>query len=376
MQGQRVAISSLLLGTGFLLLANGLNGVLLPIRGTIEGFTTTQLALLGTAWALGFISATLLVPTVVRRVGHVRGYGALASLAAVAILLCSMMITPAAWIALRVLTGFCFAGAAMIVESWLNERATADNRGRLFSVYQMVHFTASTAGQFMIALRAPTDFLFFALAAIFYCLAILPTALSTARSPAPLRKTRLEIPSLYRNSPISAVGCVLIGMANGSFGTLAPVYALQIGLPVRDIAMLLAGALLGGALVQYPLGWLSDRVDRRRVLLAIAVGGMAIGLAFTVLQPRTTVFVVSLAAVYGMLVYPMYALTVAHANDFAEPDNFVGIATGLLLLYGLGTAIGPVLSAQLMDSWRPEALFAFTALVHGLLAAYAAFRIT
>ena len=376
MGGHIVAFSSLLLGSAFLIMAAGLNGLLMPVRGAIEGFTTTELGLMGTGWAVGFIAATLLVPAIVGRVGHVRGYGALASLAAVSILACAMVITPVTWIILRILTGFCFAGAAMIVESWINEKTPSDSRGQVFSLYQMVHFGASTVGQFLLALRPPTDFFFFALAAIFYCLAILPTALSTTQSPRPLRTTRLNLLGIYRNCPVSAVGCVLIGMANGAFGSLGPVYAQQIGLAVRDIAILMAVALLGGSLVQFPLGWVSDRTDRRRVLMAIAVGAAAVGAAIAILQLRSGSAIIVLAAMYGMLTYPMWALMVAHANDFAEPDNFVGIAGGLLLLYGLGTAAGPLLGSVVMSELTPDALFAFTATVHVLLAGYAAFRVT
>lgn len=376
MAAQLVAFSSLLLGSAFLVLASGLNGILLSLRGAIEGFSTTELGLLGTGWAVGFVTATLLIPHVVRRVGHVRGYGAAASLAAIAILMCALSITPVSWIAFRALTGFCFASAAMIVESWLNERTARENRGTVFSVYQMVNFAASTAGQFVIALRPPTDFFFFAVAAILYCLAILPTALSTAESPRALRTTQLNLARVFRTSPVSAVGCVLAGLANSAFGALGPVYGQQIGLQVRDIASLMAFALLGGSLIQFPLGWLSDRMDRRRILLAIAVGAGVLGLAFALARPRDATLIVAMATVYGMLLYPMYAVIVAHANDFAEPDEFVSIAGTLLLLYGTGTMFGPLGAAYLMDRISPDGLFAFTALVHLTLAGYVAFRIT
>jgi len=373
---QIIAFSSLLLGSAFLLMAAGVNGILMPVRGGIEGFTTAELGLLGTGWALGFVAGSLIVPHVVRRVGHVRGYGALASLAAVSMLLSALYISPVAWIVLRVITGFCFAGAAMIVESWLNEQTSSEQRGAVFSVYQMVNFAASTVGQFVIALRPPTDFYFFAVGAILYCLAILPTALSTARSPQPLATTKLDLPRFYRNSPVAAVGCVLIGMANGAFGTLGPVYGLRIGLPISQIAFLMAAAVLSGALIQFPLGWISDRMDRRLVLVAISAGAAVVGIALAVLQLRFPISVIALVAAYGMLAFPMYALTVAHANDFAENDEFVSIAGGLLLLYGLGTIAGPMLAASAMIVFAPEGLFAFTAVVHTLVAVHAVFRIS
>ena len=376
MTSQLVAVASLLLGSAFLLIAGGLHGLLLPVRGAVEGFSVTELGLLGTSWSAGFIAGCVLIPPIVRRVGHVRSYGALASVSAVTILLNVLIISPEAWIALRALSGFCFAGAAMVVESWLNERASRENRGTIFSVYQMVNFAASTAGQLLLVIKPPSDFFFFAIGAIFYCLAILPTALSTAKSPQPLKTARLDIPRLYALSPVGAVVCFLIGLVNGAFGTLGPVYAQQIGLPVRDIATLMAGALLGGSLIQFPLGWLSDRTDRRRVLVAVAIGAALIGIIMATVHPRAPAAVTVLTILFGAMIYPMYALTVAHANDFAASDEFVKIASSLLLLYGFGTMFGPLIAACGMETFAPEGLFAFTAAVHVVIIAYVVFRMT
>ncbi len=373
---QLVAVASLLLGSAFLLIAGALHGLLLAVRGTVAGFSTAELGLLGTSWAFGFVTGCVLIPHVVRRVGHIRAYGALASIGAIIILLNLLIVSPTAWILTRAVSGFAFAGAAMIVESWLNERATRENRGTVFSIYQMVNFAASTAGQLLLVINPPTDYFYFVLGAIFYCLAILPTALSTAATPQPLKTTRFDIRRLYALSPVSAVGCFLIGMVNGAFGTLGPVYAQRIGLPIREVAMLTAGALLGGSLIQFPLGWLSDRMDRRRVLVGVGIGAVIIGLMIVTLRPRDAVFITSLVVLYGAMSYPMYALAVAHANDFAGTDEFVKIASGLLLLYGFGTMLGPIAAAYTMQSWMPEGLFAFTATVHALVVAYTLFRMT
>jgi MFS family permease len=371
-----ITVASLLLGSAFLLMANGLHGLLLPVRGGVEGFTVAELGLLGTSWATGFIIGCLVMPALVQRVGHVRSYGALASVAAITILLNLLIVDPIAWIALRALSGFCFAGAAMIVESWLNERASRENRGTIFSVYQIVNFAASTAGQLFMVIEPPSDFFFFVIGAIVYCLAIMPTALSTAATPQPLKTARLDIRRLYANSPVAAVGCFLIGLVNGAFGTLGPVYAQQIGLSVPEIATLMAGSLLGGSLIQFPLGWLSDRMDRRRVLVGIAIGAVVIGAAIAIFHPRTPLVVIALVVVWGAMIYPMYSLAVAHANDFAGPDEFVKIAGGLLLLLGVGTMVGPIAAALAMEWTIPEGLFAFTALVHVVVAGYTAFRMT
>jgi MFS family permease len=376
MASQLLPVAALLLSSAFLLMAGGLHGLLLPIQGSIAGFTTFELGLIGTGWSVGFVLGCLVMPGVVGRVGHVRAYGVMASVAAVVILLNLLVVSPTAWILTRALSGFCFAGAAMVVESWLNERASRENRGTIFSVYQMVNFAASTAGQLLMVITPPSEFFFFAIGAILYCLAILPTALSTAEHPRPLKTTRLDIRRLYRNSPVSAVGCFLIGMVNGAFGTLGAVYANRIGLPVADVALLMAGAVLGGSLIQFPLGWLSDRMDRRKVLIGIAVCAIVIALLIVLFQPRAPFFVIGLVVIFGAAIFPMYALAVAHANDFAAADEFVKIAGGLLLLLGFGTMLGPIFAAEAMDRLMPEGLFVFSAIVHLILALYILFRMS
>jgi MFS family permease len=369
-------VAALLLSSAFLLMAGGLHGLLLPIQGAISGFTTFELGLIGTGWSAGFIAGCLMMPAVVRRVGHVRAYGVMAAVGAIVILLNLLVVSPTAWILMRALSGFCFAGAAMVVESWLNERATKENRGTLFSVYQMVNFAASTAGQLLMVIAPPSNFFFFAIGAILYCLAVLPTALSTAEHPRPLKTASLDIKLLYRNSPVSAVGCFMIGMVNGAFGTLGAVYGHLIGLPVPDVALLMAGAVLGGSLIQFPLGWLSDKMDRRKVLIGIACCAIVVAAVMVVFEPRTPAIVIGLAVIFGAAIYPMYSVAVAHANDFAGPDEFVKIAGGLLLLLGVGTMIGPLLAAQAMEHLMPEGLFGFAAIVHLLLALYALFRMS
>lgn len=376
MASQLFPVAALLLGSALLLVAGGIHGLLLPIRGSIEGFTTTELGLIGTGWAVGFVAGCLVVPQIVRRVGHVRAYGVMASIASVVILLNLLFVSPWAWIGLRAFSGFCFAGAAMIVESWLNERATRENRGTIFSIYQMVNFAASTAGQLLIA-TAPTEgYFFFVLGAIFYSLAILPSALSTAQTPRPLKATKLDLRIIFANSPVAGVGCFLVGMVNGAFGTLGAVYAQKIGLPTQAIAFVMSGAVLGGAITQVPLGRLSDRIDRRYVLIGVSAAAIAVSLTITILAPTDAWLVIGLVALFGGMIYPMYGLAVAHANDYAAPDDFVKIASGLLLLSGVGTMIGPIIGAFAMEWFSPTGLFTFCSAVHLTLIAYTTYRLT
>jgi MFS family permease len=189
-----------------------------------------------------------------------------------------------------------------------------------------------------------------------------------------MKAARIDLKTLYVTSPVAAVGCLLIGLVNGAFGTLGPVYAARIGLPVGAIATVMSGALIGGALMQVPLGRLSDRFDRRRVLIGVAASAALISLAMVLIRPRDQNVVALLAVAYGAVTFPMYALLVAHANDFAGPGDFVRVASGLLLLYGIGTMVGPVLAAIGMDQLSPEGLFAFIALIDASIIGYTLYR--
>jgi MFS family permease len=372
---QLVAVTALLLGSFLLFTAGGLHGLLLPTQGVTAGFSTAELGLIGTGWAIGFMAGCLVLPHLVRRIGHVRAFGALTAVAAVTILLNLLVVAPWFWIPLRAVTGFCFAGNTMIVESWLNERVTRDIRGRFFSVYQMLVYGASTAGQLLLIITPPAAYFPFVLGAILYCLSLLPTALSTAATPAPMKVSRVDIPALYRVSPVAAIGCLFIGTVNGAFGTLGPVYAAQIGLTTAAIATVMSGALIGGALLQVPIGRLSDRFDRRRILIGVAASAALISLAIAVIRPREAGVIMSLAIAYGCVTFPIYALLVAHANDYAAPGEFVRVSSGLLLLYGIGTMVGPVLAAIAMDRIAPEGLFGFTALMDAAIIGYTVYRI-
>ena len=267
---QILPISALLLGSAFLLFAGGVNGLILPVRGTQEGFSSFSLGLLGTGWAIGYVSGCIMTPGLVAKVGHIRSFSVMAAFAAIAILASVLLVTPWAWIPLRAISGFCFAGAAMIVESWLGERAEPSTRGRIFGVYTMVNLLATTGGQMTLTVGGTGGFAFFALGAIFYCLALVPTAISSTASPKPLVKVRLDIGALWRNSPIAVFAVLMVGISNSAFGTLAAVYAGRVGLVVTSIALFTSVPILMGALAQIPVGYLSDRLDRRKVLIGIA----------------------------------------------------------------------------------------------------------
>ncbi|MFC6583289.1 MFS transporter [Sulfitobacter aestuariivivens] len=281
---------------------------------------------------------------------------------------------PWAWIALRGITGFCFAATAMIVESWLSERTDPGNRGRIFGIYTMVNLGASTAGQLMLTMGDPAGFVFFALGAIFYCLALVPTALSSVTTPTPLVSVRLNLRALWRNSPVAVFAVFWVGLSNASFGTLAAVYAQNVGLVLAAVALFTSIPILAGAIMQIPVGLLSDKMDRRRVLLGVAVLALIADAAFLSFAPEARIANFALAALLGGSIFAMYPVIVAHANDHAEPGTAIQISGGLLLIFGIGSIVGPLVAGWAMGSIGSRALYGVTALAHLMIIAYTLWR--
>ena len=374
MARQILPILALLVSTAFLLAGNGLQGILLPLRGAAERFSTLELGLMGAGWAAGFVLGCVSAPVVVRRVGHIRAFASSAACAAIVILLNGMIVLPLAWILLRLASGFFLAGAFMVIESWLNERATNESRGLVFAVYLTVTYLSLTAGQFAITAGDPLDETLFMAGAVLFCLAVLPTALSTAASPRPLERAKLDVPRLFANSPVAVLTVTMVGVINGAFGSLAPVFGTRIGLSTGLIALMMGITVVSGALTQVPAGRISDRTDRRYVIAALAVGAALAGLALALVQPASPEVVLALAGAYGAFTYPLYGLAVAQANDYADAGDFVAVSGGLLLLYGAGTMAGPLAASAAMTVAGPSALFFVTAAAHLAVAAYALYR--
>lgn len=368
-------ISALLLGSFFLLFAGGIHGLILPVRGNAEGFSALSLGLLGTGWAIGYVSGCYFTARLVAKVGHIRAFSVMSSFAAIAILAQLLLIDPSAWIAIRAISGFCFAGAAMIVESWLSERAEPRTRGRIFGIYTMVNLIASTGGQLTLTLGDTSGFFFFALAAMFYSLALIPTAISSSASPKPLVSVKIDIRSLWRNSPVAVFAVFMVGISNSAFGTLAAVYGGAIGLTVAAIALFSSLPILLGAASQIPVGILSDRIDRRKVLIGITVVALAADAAFFIVQPQGRALNLAFVAVFGAAIFSMYPVIIAHANDNAD-GNFIGITGGLLMVFGLGSIVGPLLAGVAMSGIGPRGLFVVTAASHVLIILQTLWRIS
>ena len=365
-------IAALLASAALLLTGNGLQGALLPVRAYVENFTTLEVGILGATYFLGFAAGCLIGSRIVRRAGHIRTFTAMVSLASAVVLAHAMVLDPVVWWICRGITGLSFAVLFLVIESWLNERSTNENRGRMFSIYTFINFSVVAVGQMMLTLADPRAFTLFAGASILISLAALPVALTRAEAPAPLEAIRFRLRHLYRCSPIGFVGAAVVGLANGAFWSLAPVYvlAIPVGGGADMVAIFMSLAVISGAIAQWPFGHVSDRVDRRIVILVSCIGSAVVGIAMGLFADRWAAGLWVFPCLFGWFVFPLYALCAAYMNDWVETGAFVEAAGVLLLLFAVGSVVGSVAAAAAMQVLGPSGLFFFTATVHALLALF------
>ena len=372
----KLSIFSLLVGAALLFLAGGINSLLLPLRGTAEGMSTLTLGLLGTGWAVGYVLGCLRVPVIVARVGHIRSFSLMSALASLSILGSAMLMDPTVWIILRAVAGFAFAGAAMIIESWLAEASNSQNRGRVFGIYTMVLLGAGTAGQLVLPLADTLTMFFFIVTAMLYSLSLIPTAISSSRAPQPLLRTQIDLSGLWRNSPLAVAGAFIVGLANSAFLTLGAVYAAENEFPLTTITLFVSMPILAGAITQLPIGWLSDHFDRRWVLTGSALLAVIVDATFVLTPATSPGGAIAMASIFGIAIYAMYPVLVAHANDHANPEDAMLTSSAILMVFGVGSIIGPAVAGVLMGVIGSKGMFVTTLFAHTLLGAYAVWRTT
>lgn len=368
-------VAALLLGVSILLTGQGLQGTLLPVRASLEAFSTVSIGLMGAAYFLGFTLGCLKGGDLVKRVGHVRVFLAMTALGSSAPLVHGLVLNPIAWGLLRMLTGFCFAVLYLVIESWLNESSTNENRGVVFSTYVMISLSVLAAGQMMTLLYEPTGFQLFAIASVLVSLGAIPVALSTAPTPAQPQSVELNLPKLYRISPAASIGCLTTGLANGAFWSLAPLFTQSVSSQTSLAAWFMTATVIGGALSQWPLGYASDKFGRRKVLLGAAVIGVVIStFVFNAMDNLTFVTTNIVGLAWGAIAFPLYAISVAHANDYVDADDYVMVSSGLLLLYGVGAIVGPFAASAIMTATDASGLYTFTGVVHLAMAGFVVHR--
>lgn len=372
-----LSLSSLLLGVAFLLMGTGLFSTLLAVRGGLEGFAPNVLGLVMSAYFVGYLVGTYINPRIIHRVGHIRAFAIFAALASSTAILHALFVSPLIWAALRVLTGACMVGLYTVVESWLNTRAAPEQRSRIFASYMVVNFSALTIGQFLLALYPVSGFQLFGVVAVLMALSLIPIALTSIDQPLPVHTPRLSLQALYRKAPVGIAGAFGSGLALGAFWGLGAASAQRFGFTETGVAHFMSITIVGGALLQWPIGrWSDGSRDRRRVLFMITAGAALaalVGAAFGAYWHA--LLLVDLFA-FGGLAFAIYPISIALTNDRLTREEIQQSSSSLLLLNGAGAAIGPAIAGVLMSHVGPRALFMHFAIVLGALAVYALWRLT
>jgi MFS family permease len=377
-QATLATLFALLLGFGLMQMGNTFQGTLLSIRGGIEGFSPAQIGSIGAGFWAGIVVGSLRCGRVIESVGHIRAFVAFGAIASTAPLLHLLVLNPVFWAAARALTGFCFAGLFIVVESWLNASATERTRGKILSIYGMTGLLAGIVGQLLLPTTNPSGFRPFCIITIIIAVALVPIALTRAVAPtSESQSARINLGALLRQSPFGLAAAFLCGVTTSSFFSLGPIFAQQRGLDTAGVAIFMACGTLGGFLFTWPLGWLSDRLDRRFVIIGAAVIACVTLLTIVALVPdEAPHWIVYLCAtIFGGTIVPTYSVVMAHVNDSVEEGEFVAASGGLLIVQGVGAVFGPIVAGLAMSTWtRGLSVTIITAQL--LMAAFGIYRLS
>ena len=365
----------LLLGVMLLMVGNGVQGSLLGIRGALEGFTTTQLSVVMSAYFLGFLGGSKLAPEMIRRVGHVRVFSALGSLISAVLVLYPLLIDWQAWAVMRVVIGFCFSGIYVTAESWLNNTASNETRGQALSAYMIVQMLGIIAAQGLLAMGDPGGFGLFIIPSVLVSLAFMPILLADTPAPTFDAIKPMSFVQLFRTSPLGCAGMLLTGGVFSAMFGMASVYGAMSAMTIGQIAVFVAAMYVGGLILQYPIGWLSDRMDRRALILGMAAAGSVV-MAVAAALPTPFVFEVVVALLLGGIINPLYSLLIALTNDHLSKEQMPGASAGLIFLNGFGAIFGPLVAGWLMGEIGPKGYFLIIGVLFAVLAGYAAYRMT
>jgi MFS family permease len=365
---------ALFAGLTLLLTGAGLIGSLLGVRAELEGFSTLTSGVISASYYAGFLVGSKLAYAALGRVGHIRVYVALAAMTAAAILVQGLAPNPITWTTMRFVTGLCIAGQYVVAESWLNDLATNENRGRLLAVYSIVVSAAFGLGQVLLGFGNPATVTLFAVATIFMTLAVVPVALSESSAPKFQKPGSISLKELATIVPSGFFATMIIGVTHGGMFGMAAVYATRVGLTAGTLTIFLTAPLIGGVLGQIPISSASDDVDRRAVTFFVAVGAGVVSLLLALTGGvgwKGSVLMVIL----GALSYPLYALAAAYTNDWSPPDKLMAVASQLVMVYGAGALLGPLIVSTTMRVMGDQGYFWSVAVMHGLLAAFMLYRL-
>lgn len=371
-----MAAWALLLGMALIMVGNGLQGTLLGLRATLEGFPTAVTGFVMTGYYIGFLAGSTTAPRIVQRVGHIRVFAALASLASASALVYAVIVDPWVWGAMRLVTGFSYAGLYVVAESWLNDRATNETRGRILSIYMVVAYGGMTAGQFLLNVSDPAGFDLFVLISVLVSLALVPISLTAAPAPSFDAPTPVSLKTLYSISPLGMVGGLITGMASGVIFGMGAVYGKVAGLSYAQVSMFMGLVLLGGMLLQWPIGRISDKLDRRKVIAGVTFLAGLLALVAAIVPGLPFWALLALTFMFGGMTLPMYSLCGAHLNDYLDPKQMVAASSSYVLVNGIGAILGPTSGSFAMQIAGPDGFFLLLAAVHFCIALFALWRMT
>ncbi|MEM6385055.1 MAG: MFS transporter [Pseudomonadota bacterium] len=369
-----ISFTALLLSVLLLQLGSGGIAPLDAISGVSLGFSTSEIGLLGSSHFIGFFIGCWWAPRLMGSVGHSRAFAAFTAAGTIGILSHMLIIDATAWMVMRVMSGLCIAGSYTVVESWLQAKVTNETRGRAMGVYRVVDISGALAAQLMISVLEPAHYVSYNILALICCAALVPLVLTRVAQPEIPEAPRLRPFFAWQRSPLAAAGVISAGLTAAAFRMVGPLYGVEIGLSVDNIALFLAAFVLGGVLSQYPVGWCADRYDRRWVLVALsALAIVACSITIATAAQGTTAAFLS-AGFFGMVTFPIYSVSAAHAHDFAADDERVELSAALMFLYALGAIASPWTVSALIERFGPSAMFIFVSIAHAILIGFSLLR--
>lgn len=370
------SIFSLLLAIGILQLGNGLLGTALSIHAGLESLSDTVTGIIMSAFFIGFVIGSYICPRLISQVGHIRAFAVLAAFGSVAVILHGLIFDPVVWWFLRIISGISMVGLYLVLESWLITLIPGQFRGKIFSVYVAVTLFSLGIGQYLILFYGAGALATYALCAIFFILALVPISITRLSQPAQVAVPKLILRRLISISPLGVSGALVTGLGNGAFWGLGALYAHNMGYSEAEIAFFMSAVIFGGALLQLPIGSLSDRFDRRKVLMVVCSFATVMALSIFIFSQYSPLMLMFSAILYGGFSFSVYSLSVAHTNDHIEHAEVMDATQGLLLVNGVGAAIGPIFAGVFMQIFGAQGLMIYFSIVFGLLALFVMFRMS
>ncbi|MGR3289808.1 MAG: MFS transporter [Paracoccaceae bacterium] len=372
----RLLISFAALFLSVVLLQLGAGGLapLDAISGLANDFTRAQVGLLGSAHFFGFFIGCWWAPRLMGSVGHSRTFAAFTATGAIGIIAHTIIVDPNAWIAFRIMSGISIAGCFTVIEAWLQAKVTNENRGRTMGVYRIVDIGGSLGAQLLIGVLEPSSYISYNLLAILCCAALIPLTLTRTSPPGTPKALRLPPSLAWQLSPLAAVGVVVAGLTAAAFRMVGPIYGIEVGLSIDQIALFLAAFVGGGALAQYPVGWLADKYDRRWILIWLSIASIGSCAVTVVFSTGSTSAIMLSAALFGFTTFPIFSVSTAHAHDFATAKQRVELSAALMFLYAIGAIASPYTTSALIEAHGPRAMFYFISVAHVLLIIFGLLR--